>query len=78
MPIREPVAQLDYDIIVATGRIALPGNEQRGFWARRRPTSGLAQLCRHQEPAVDALIERIIFAKNREGLWPRHGRSIAF
>ena len=62
--------QWDFDIIVASwGESLSPGNEQRGFWgsdAADRP--GSRNLIGIKNPAVDALIERVIFAKSREEL----------
>ena len=46
-----------------------PGNEQGDLW--RLPGgryAGFAQLRRHQNPAVDALIDRVIFTKSRADL----------
>jgi microcin C transport system substrate-binding protein len=46
-----------------------PGNEQREFWGSQAANSpGSQNLCGIQNPAVDALIDRIIFAKNRGDL----------
>ena len=62
--------QWDYDIIVASwGESLSPGNEQRGNWgsdAADQP--GSENLIGIKNPAVDALIERVIFAKSREDL----------
>ena len=62
--------QWDYDIIVGLwGQSLSPGNEQRDFWgspAADRP--GSRNLIGIKNPAVDALIERVIFTKNREEL----------
>ena len=62
--------QWDFDMIVATwGQSLSPGNEQRGYWgsqAADRP--GSRNLIGIKNPAVDALIERVIFAKNRAEL----------
>jgi microcin C transport system substrate-binding protein len=60
----------DFDIIVASwGESLSPGNEQRAYWgsqAADRP--GSRNLAGIKNPAVDAMIERVIFAKNREEL----------
>jgi microcin C transport system substrate-binding protein len=46
-----------------------PGNEQREFWTSQMANiSGSQNLCGIQNPAVDALVDRIIFAKNRGDL----------
>ena len=60
----------DFDIVVASwGQSLSPGNEQRDFWgspAADRP--GSRNLVGIKNPAVDALIDRIIFAKGRDDL----------
>ncbi len=62
--------QWDYDIIVANwGQSLSPGNEQRGFWgtpAADQP--GSRNLAGIKNPAVDALIDRVIFTKDRDDL----------
>ncbi|AXK81886.1 ABC transporter substrate-binding protein [Pseudolabrys taiwanensis] len=62
--------QWDYDIIVASwGESLSPGNEQREFWgsqAADRP--GSRNYIGIKNPAVDKMIERVIFAKSREEL----------
>jgi microcin C transport system substrate-binding protein len=62
--------QWDFDIIIASWRQSLsPGNEQRDFWsaaAADRP--GSRNLIGIKNPAVDTLIERVIFTKDREDL----------
>jgi microcin C transport system substrate-binding protein len=57
----------DYDIIVATWPQALsPGNEQRDLWSSQAAdTPGSRNYAGIKNPAVDALIERVIFAKSR-------------
>jgi microcin C transport system substrate-binding protein len=60
----------DYDIIVSLWAQSLsPGNEQRDFWgsaAADRP--GSRNLIGIKNPAIDTLIERVIFTKSREEL----------
>lgn len=60
----------DYDMIVANwGQSLSPGNEQRDFWgseAADRP--GSRNLVGIKDPAIDKLIDRIIFADDREAL----------
>jgi microcin C transport system substrate-binding protein len=60
----------DYDIIIHSWRQSLsPGNEQRNYWgsvAADQP--GSQNYIGIKNPAVDALIERVIFAKNRPEL----------
>ena len=62
--------QWDYDIIVASwGQSLSPGNEQRGFWSSQAADiPGSRNLVGIKNPAVDALIERVIFSKSREEL----------
>lgn len=60
----------DYDIIVDNyPQSESPGNEQRDFWgsaaADRDGTSNTAGI---KNPAVDKLIDKIVFAKSREDL----------
>jgi microcin C transport system substrate-binding protein len=62
--------QWDFDIIVASwGESLSPGNEQRDFWssaAADRP--GSRNLVGIKNPAIDKLIERVIFTKDRADL----------
>jgi microcin C transport system substrate-binding protein len=60
----------DFDIVVASwGQSLSPGNEQRGYWgSQAADMPGSRNLVGIKNPAVDALIERVIFAKNREEL----------
>ncbi len=62
--------QWDYDIITASwGESLSPGNEQRDFWssaAADRP--GSRNSIGIKNPAVDKLIERVIFTKDRADL----------
>jgi microcin C transport system substrate-binding protein len=62
--------QWDFDIITASWPQSLsPGNEQRDFWgSSAADISGSRNLVGIKNPAVDALIERVIFAKSREEL----------
>jgi microcin C transport system substrate-binding protein len=62
--------QWDFDIIVASWTQSLsPGNEQRGFWSSQAADQpGSRNLIGIKNPAVDALIERVIFTKDREDL----------
>ena len=62
--------QWDYDIIVASwGESLSPGNEQRDFWSSQAADMpGSRNLIGIKNPAVDALIDRVIFAKNRDVL----------
>ena len=60
----------DFDIVFASWEELLtPGNEQRDYWgSRAADTPGSRNLIGIKNPAVDALIERIIFADRREEL----------
>jgi microcin C transport system substrate-binding protein len=60
----------DFDIIVASWPESLsPGNEQRDFWSSQAADiSGSRNFVGIKNPAVDALIERVIFAKDRAKL----------
>jgi microcin C transport system substrate-binding protein len=60
----------DFDLIVASWPESLsPGNEQRDFWGSpAADTPGSRNYIGIKNPAVDALIERIIFAKDRAEL----------
>jgi microcin C transport system substrate-binding protein len=60
----------DFDMIVASWPESLsPGNEQRDFWGSpAADTPGSRNYIGIKNPAVDALIERVIFAKDRAEL----------
>ena len=60
----------DYDIIIASWPESLsPGNEQRDFWSSQAAdTPGSRNYIGIKNPAIDALIERVIFAKERAEL----------
>jgi microcin C transport system substrate-binding protein len=60
----------DFDMIIASWPESLsPGNEQRDFWSSRAAdTVGSRNYVGIRNPAVDALIERVIFAKDRAEL----------
>jgi microcin C transport system substrate-binding protein len=62
--------QWDFDVIVASwGESLSPGNEQRGYWgSQAADIPGSRNLIGIKNPAVDALIDRVIFSKDREGL----------
>ena len=57
----------DFDIIIATWPQSLsPGNEQRDLWSSQAAdTPGSRNYVGIKNPAVDALIERVVFAKGR-------------
>jgi microcin C transport system substrate-binding protein len=60
----------DFEITTAVwGQSLSPGNEQRDYWgsaAADRP--GSRNLAGIKDPAVDALIEKVVFAKDRQEL----------
>jgi microcin C transport system substrate-binding protein len=60
----------DFDIITNIWAESLsPGNEQRGFWGSQAADEpGSFNLIGIKNPAVDALIDRVIFAKSRDDL----------
>jgi microcin C transport system substrate-binding protein len=62
--------QWDYDMVVANwGQSISPGNEQRGFWTTRAADQpGSRNLVGIKNPAVDQLVERLIFATSRADL----------
>jgi microcin C transport system substrate-binding protein len=62
--------QWDFDIVVASwGESLSPGNEQRGFWGSQAADQpGSRNLVGIKDKAIDALIDRVIYAKNREEL----------
>jgi microcin C transport system substrate-binding protein len=59
--------QWDYDIIAQLwGQSLSPGNEQRDYWGSpAADTPGSQNYVGIKDAAVDALIERVIFAKGR-------------
>jgi microcin C transport system substrate-binding protein len=60
----------DFDIVTANwGQSLSPGNEQRGYWgSQAADMPGSRNLVGIKNEAVDAMIERVIFAKSREEL----------
>jgi microcin C transport system substrate-binding protein len=62
--------QWDYDIIVASwGESLSPGNEQRGFWGSAAADQpGSRNYIGIKNPAIDTLIDRVIFTKDRADL----------
>ena len=60
----------DFDIITNVwGQSLSPGNEQRGYWGSQAADQlGSRNLVGIKNPAIDALIERVIFAKDRAEL----------
>jgi len=64
------IRQWDYDIIVANwGQSLSPGNEQRGMWGSEAADQpGSQNLVGIKNPAIDKLIDGVIFTKDREDL----------
>ena len=62
--------QWDFEIVTAAWPESLsPGNEQLDFWGSKAANDpGSRNLIGIKNPAVDALINEIIFAKNRDDL----------
>lgn len=62
--------QWDFDIITAAwGQSLSPGNEQRAYWSSRAADiPGSRNYVGIRNPAIDALIERVIYAKDRAEL----------
>jgi microcin C transport system substrate-binding protein len=60
----------DYDIIIASwGESLSPGNEQRENWGSKAADQpGSRNLVGIKNPAIDMLIDRVIFAKDRDEL----------
>ncbi len=60
----------DFDIITASwGESLSPGNEQRGYWGSQAADQpGSLNLIGIKNPAVDAMIDHVIFAKSRPDL----------
>jgi microcin C transport system substrate-binding protein len=60
----------DFDVVIGSWPESLsPGNEQREFWGSQAADSpGSRNLVGIKNEAIDALIERVIFAKDRAGL----------
>ncbi len=60
----------DFDIITqAWGESLSPGNEQRGYWGSQAADQpGSLNLIGIKNPAIDAMIDRVIFAKSRDDL----------
>ena len=60
----------DFDIMTfAWGETLLPGNEQRGYWGSQAANQpGSNNVIGIQNPAVDALIDHVVFAKTHDDL----------
>lgn len=64
------VRSWDYDIIIGSwGQSLSPGNEQRGYWgSQAADRQGSRNYVGIKDPGVDALVDRVIFAKDRDEL----------
>ncbi len=64
------VRAFDFDVIIDQwGESLSPGNEQREFWGSQAANQpGSRNTIGIKNPAVDALIEQVIYAKNRDQL----------
>jgi microcin C transport system substrate-binding protein len=62
--------EFDFDIVVGSwGQSLSPGNEQRDFWGTAAADQhGSRNLIGIKDAAIDQLIDRVIFAKDREQL----------
>lgn len=60
----------DFDVVVGSwGESLSPGNEQREFWGSQAAgMAGSRNIVGIKNPAIDKLIERLIFAKDRADL----------
>jgi microcin C transport system substrate-binding protein len=60
----------DFDVVTAVwGQSLSPGNEQRGFWgSQAADQAGSRNLVGIKDASIDALIDRVIFAKDRADL----------
>jgi microcin C transport system substrate-binding protein len=60
----------DFDVTVSTfGQSLSPGNEQRDFWGSdKADVNGSRNIIGIKSPVVDALIEKIIMASDRDAL----------
>lgn len=60
----------DFDIVTNSwGESQSPGNEQREFWSSKTASiAGSRNLAGIKNPAIDKLIERVIYARDRDDL----------
>ena len=60
----------DFDVILASwGQSLSPGNEQRGFWGSKSADQvGSRNFVGIRDAGIDALVDRVIFAKSRPDL----------
>lgn len=64
------VRNFDYDVITSVlAQSQSPGNEQRDFWSSRAADMpGSRNVAGIKDPVVDALVDRVIFATDRDDL----------
>ncbi|KAA3450461.1 hypothetical protein C7I87_12675 [Mesorhizobium sp. SARCC-RB16n] len=64
------VNNFDFDVVTGLfGQSDSPGNEQRDFWSSKAADApGSRNLMGIKDPVVDALVDRIIFATDRDDL----------
>ena len=64
------VNDYDFDVILAPlAQSESPGNEQREFWSSKAAdTPGSRNYSGIKNPVIDKLVERVVFAKDREDL----------
>jgi microcin C transport system substrate-binding protein len=64
------VQTFDFDVVVASfGQSLSPGNEQRDYWGTAAAgKEGSRNIIGITSPAIDKLVERLVFAKDREDL----------
>lgn len=64
------VRDFDFDMVLGSFRQSLsPGNEQRDYWSSAAAAiPGSGNLPGLQDPVVDALIDKVIYAESREAL----------
>ena len=67
---RRRLDTFDFDVVVASfGQSLSPGNEQRDFWgSAAAEREGSRNIIGIKDPAIDTLIDHIIFAKSRAEL----------
>jgi microcin C transport system substrate-binding protein len=60
----------DFDVVVASwGESLSPGNEQREYWSSQAAdVAGSRNIIGIKNPAIDKLIDRVIFTKDRDDL----------
>lgn len=70
---QQRIDDFDFDMVISTfGQSLSPGNEQRDFWGSKvANTNGSRNLAGVNDPVVDALVDRIIAAPDRQSLIDR-------